>query len=568
LRGVEVSRLASLPEGLLRRCQRNPEEIIAWHRQGEHFVSISAGDFAEKVRRRARGLQKLGVRKGDRVVLMAPNSVDWAILDFAILAIGALTVPLYPSLGIREIHYILGDCSPSLILLHNQEIYERLGAEGWGLPSERILLQETFGNLSSWNQLEAQGALEKEWVPPELDRNDLASIVYTSGTTGWPKGVMLRHGNFLSNLEGFLPLVPLVPGQRLLSILPLSHVFERATTHFAGYLLGLEVAYAERPDTVLRDLAQVHPDILIAVPRVFQLLYERLLRGLEDRPDWMGRFLRRGLGLAGSRPRAWQQFLSSRIVRRQLRKRLGGRLGYFVSGGAPLDPHIAQFFLDVGLPIVEGYGMTEASPVIAANPLSAIHPGTVGKPLPNLQLQIAADGEILVRGPSVMVGYWNNEQATREALVDGWLHTGDVGSLDSDGYLRVIERKKELIINSAGENIAPQKLEMRLCSQPLIAQAVVFGDRQPFLVALIYPNTEQVEKILGPHPNESELRRALQGAIQQALGDLPSFEQIRRFALLPEALSESTGTLTPTLKVRRKEVAKRYAHLLAQLQRS
>lgn len=573
---IDLGHFQSLPEGLFARCARAPGETIALQRQGDVFQPMTAAAFVGHVRARARGLLHLGVRRGERVILMAPNSVDWAIMDFAILSVGAITVPLYPTFSPREIHFVLGDSGAGLMLLEGAGEWQRLGGEGgWGVADDRILLRDTMAaqnaGLRHWASLEDEEATIPDSGLEErlagLQRQQTATIVYTSGTTGWPKGVMLSHGNILSNIEGFLPLVPLRAGQRLLSILPLSHVFERGTGHFGAYLLGLEVAYAERPDTVLRDMATSHPDIVVAVPRVFQLLYSRVRRGIEDRPGLLGRFLRRGAGLdpQGRPAKRWQRSLTRRLLIRSLRRKLGGHLRFFVSGGAPLDAGITRFFLDLGLPIVEGYGMTEASPVIAANPLEAIHPGTVGRFLPNLEGRMAADGEILVRGPSVMLGYWNNESATGEALVDGWLHTGDVGSLDPDGYLRISDRKKDLIVNSAGENIPPQKIEMRLMAQALIEQAIVFGDQMPYLVALIFPNQEVLKARVGDHADKAAIRKAIHKAIATALADLPSHEQVKRFALLPEALSESNGELTPTLKVKRRVVAERYAALLTQM---
>ena len=571
--GVELARLQSLPEGLFARCKRDPGGVIALQRQGNVFQPITAAVFAERVRLRARGLLRLGVRSGERVVLMAPNSLDWAIMDFAILSIGAITVPLYPTFSPREIHYVLGDSGAGLILLESAREWRHI--QSWGVPSDRILLRDANAaqevGLGHWGALEGEDASLRDVELKErltaLQRQQTATIVYTSGTTGWPKGVMLSHGNILSNIEGFVPLVPLHAGQRLLSILPLSHIFERGTGHFGAYLLGLEVAYAERPDTVLRDMETAHPDIVVAVPRVFQLLYSRVRRNIEDRPGLLGRFLRRGAGLdPQGRPAArWQRSLTRRLLIRNLRKKLGGRLRFFVSGGAPLDAEIARFFIELGLPVIEGYGMTEASPVIAANPLEAIRPGTVGQFLPNLEGRIAADGEILVRGPSIMQGYWNNESATREALVNGWLHTGDVGNLDSDGYLHISDRKKDLIVNSAGENIPPQKIEMRLMAQALIDQAVVFGDRMPYLVALIFPNRELLKARAAAHADDAATRKVIHTVISTALADLPPHEQVRRFALLPEALSEANGELTPTLKVKRRVVAEHYAELLARM---
>ncbi len=571
----ELSGLKNLAEGLFARCRRDPGAPISWTRRDGHFRPVTAAEFGTRVRRLAAGLARLGIHAGDRVLVMAPNSLEWALLDFAILTIGAITVPLYPSLGQGEIRYVVEDSGVTAIFLEGATEYCRLPEGGWDIGHGPILLRNTDGlpdsGLRSWTELEqAEPEMPEEALAERLagiGRTDLASIVYTSGTTGWPKGVMLSHGNILSNIEGFLPLVPLRTGQRLLSVLPLSHIFERGTGHFGAYLLGLEVAYAERPDTVLRDMAAARPDIVIAVPRILQLLYGRVRRNLEDHHGWMGRFLREGLlGTPAARTGPWQQQIARSLVARRLRKKMGGRIRYLVSGGAPLDPQICQFFLDLGLPVVEGYGMTEASPVISANPLEAIRPGTVGRFLPNLEGRIAGDGEILVRGPSVMQGYWNNGSATREALKDGWLHTGDVGEVDAEGYLRITDRKKDMIVNAAGENIAPQKIEMRLMAHPLISQAVVFGDRLPYLVALVYPHPEVAAERMGLHPDPQTLQRLVRSAVDEALAGLPSFEQVRRFALLPEPLSEKTGTLTPTLKIRRRQVGEQYAALLAGLE--
>ena len=566
--------LGNLAEGLFARCHRDPAGSMAWTRQEGRFQPASAAEFGVRVRRLAAGLAGLGIRAGDRVLLMAPNSLEWALLDFAILTIGAITVPLYPSLGQQELRYVLEDSGATAIFLESAMEYRRLPESGWGASRKRILLRNTDGladsGLRSWAELEHSGPEMPEDVLAEhlagTGRTDLASIVYTSGTTGWPKGVMLSHGNILSNIEGFLPLIPLRAGQRLLSVLPLSHIFERGTGHFGAYLLGLEVAYAERPDTVLRDMAGARPDIVITVPRILQLLYGRVRRNLADHRGWMGHFLRQELlGTTAVRRGRWRHRIACHLVARSLRKKMGGRIRYMVSGGAPLDPQICQFFLDLGLPVVEGYGMTEASPVISANPLEAIRPGSVGRFLPNLEGRIASDGEILVRGPSVMQGYWDNASATREALEDGWLHTGDVGEIDTEGYLWITDRKKDLIVNAAGENVAPQKIEMRLMAHPLISQAVVFGDRLPYLVALLYPHPELVDERLGPHADPQALQRLVGNAVDEALAGLPSFEQVRRFALLPEPLSETAGTLTPTLKIRRRRVGEQYADLLAGL---
>jgi len=564
----QLDALPNLPAGLFARCGIHGQGIAALRPFGEGYAVITAALLEEEVRLRARGLLRLGVKPGQRVLLMAPNSVDWAIMDFAILAVGAVTVPAYPSYGPADIRHVLRDSGSDFCLLESPAELARLGSRGgWGVAAEHVFLREAGADLRPWSALAELGRgvadVDLDRRVAQIRRQDMATLVYTSGTTGEPKGVVLSHGNILSDIAGFLPCVPsLESGQRVLSFLPLSHVFERVVDHFGPYLLGLEVAYGERPDTVLRDLRRARPHLLIAVPRVFQLLYHRLQREIEGRPGLLATLLRRELDFRAGDPPTWRNRLASRLVASRLRRQLGGRLQFFVSGGAPLPQEISRFFLGLGLPILEGYGMTEATAVIAANPLTAIRPGSVGKILPKLQCRIAPDGEILVQGPAVMERYWNNERASREVLADGWLHTGDSGFLDADGYLTIVDRKKDLIVNAAGENISPQKIETRLTMHPLIGQAVVFGDRLPYLVALIYANPEYAQKLLGGSYGRDALVKATHTAIQEALDGLPSYEQVRRFSLLEQPLGQETGELTPTFKVKRRVVRERYAKIL------
>lgn len=564
-----INTLPCLPAGLFARCDRQGNGVAALRSTAQGYQAVTTVMLQEEVRLRARGLLGMGVQPGQRVLLMAPNSVEWAMMDFAILSVGAATVPVYPSYGPTDLRHILQDSGAAVCLLEGTMELERLGPPAeWGIAAERLFLREGGAGLRTWSALAelgrdvADAGLDRRLA--EIRREDMATLVYTSGTTGTPKGVVLSHGNILSNIDGFLPCVPtLEPGQRLLSFLPLSHVFARVVDHFAAYLVGLEVAYAERPETVLRDLLRAQPHLLTAVPRVFQLLYQRLQREIENRPGALAALLRRELGLrTAAGPSGWRGRLAARLVASGLRRQMGGRLQFFVSGGAPLPQEISSFFLQLGLPILEGYGMTEATAVITANPLTAIRPGTVGQILPNLRARIATDGEILVQGPSVMARYWNQDSASREALAEGWLHTGDLGSLDADGYLTVVDRKKDLIVNAAGEKIPPQKIETRLTLHPLIGQAVVFGDRLPYLVALIYANPEYAQKLLGAAYNRDALLKAIHTAVQEALDGLPSYEQVRRFALLDQPLSHEAGELTPTLKVKRSVVRERYARLL------
>ncbi|MEW6611333.1 MAG: AMP-dependent synthetase/ligase [Pseudomonadota bacterium] len=569
---VNLSTISSLAAGLFQRLERWPERTAALRPTAEGYAPIRGREMASEVRRWARGLLALGVRPGDRVAIMAGNSPEWAMLDFAVLSVGAVTVPIYPTYGLTETLFVLEDSGASLMLVDGRMQLEALRDTAPGcLPEGRLYVRDPAdaqrAGLPSWEALKDLG----ERINPELvdarlaavGREDLATLVYTSGTSGWPKGVMLSHGNILANIEGFLRVVPLLPSDRVLSFLPLSHVFERGTGHFGAYLAGLEVAYAERPDTIIRDLTRARPTILISVPRLFQVLYARLLRDVAGKKGPLGFVLRRGLGLdigglVTGQGKGASRWLALHLLRLALHRRLGGRLRFFVSGGAPLPVEIGRFFLELGLPIVEGYGMTEASPVISANPPGKVRPGTVGPVLPNLELRFGEDGEILVRGPSVMRGYWKNEPATREALAGGWLHTGDVGRLDEAGYLVITDRKKELIVNSGGENVAPQKIEMRLATHPLINQAVVFGDRRPYLVALIHPNSERLQETLKPNPSAEEVQSAVRQAVQWALKDLPAYEQVRKFLLLDKPLTQEGGELTPTLKVKRRVLWERF----------
>jgi long-chain acyl-CoA synthetase len=530
----------------------------------------------QRIRDMASALLAFGVQPGDRVALMAPNGPFWAVADFAIQTVGAVTVPLYANQGSSEIRHILDDATPTLVLargphplahlaeaVRNKEWVPALVVDGEppsAMPPSRSL--DAF--LAEGDDCPAERVDEQLAC---VQRDHLATLVYTSGTTGWPKGVELTHGNLLGNLEGVLQVLAVHPSDRFLSMLPLAHIFERTAGHYLPYLSGAEVAYARGPHTVASDLLTARPTVLLSVPRLYQLFYDRLqlrlgtsrvLAGLMRmaRPETDGR-----LGLGARFARA--------TLRRLVRRRMGGRLRLLVSGGAPLAPEVAHFFNNLGMPVLEGYGQTEASPVLSVNPPEANRPGTVGRALPNVALKVADDGEILAKGPNVMRGYWHRPEETAATLDGAWLHTGDVGELDEDGYLTITDRKKEILVSSAGENIPPQRVELRLTADPLIQQAVVLGDRRPYLAALIVPDWEGLAEHLGndspPAADDPEARRVIRARIQHALNGLPDHEQIRRFQLLDQPLSQESGELTPTLKTKRRVVAQHYADTIAAL---
>jgi long-chain acyl-CoA synthetase len=408
-----------------------------------------------------------------------------------------------------------------------------------------------------------------------VQADDLATIIYTSGTTGEPKGVMLTHGNLMANIAGVRAVLDLGPEDVGLSFLPLCHAFERLVAYF--YLVhGVSIVFAESFNTIARDLQMVRPTVTTGVPRVFEKLHDRVIaKGLEA-SGLKRRIFQRAVQLASVRGRLlesgrplspWlrlQAAVADRLVYRRVREVMGGRLRFAVSGGAPLRPEIGRFFFGVGIPLIEGYGLTETAPVLTVMPLDAIRFGTVGRPLPNVELRIADDGEVLARGPNVMVGYFGRPDETAQVLRDGWFHTGDVGSVDEDGYLRITDRKKELIVTSGGKNIAPQPIEGALRAHPLIAEAVVIGEQRAFLALLIVPDLAALQ---GRFPDardaaslqgRQEITAAFQEAVDAINARLAQFERIRRFALLPREFSIEAGELTPTLKVKRRVVEERY----------
>ncbi len=535
---------------------------------------MAARELAEEVQAAARAFLGFGLDRGDRIALMGPNGRFWATVDLAAQHLGLVVVPLYQGQNPKELGYILNDSGPSLVCLQGEEAVTELSdlfrSNGYipevavAEPGDRAL-EPPF---RTWEDFLALGeAVGSEAVTTHCDtlrRDDLATLVYTSGTTGWPKGVELTHGNLLANLEGILQTLDLHPGDRFLSFLPLAHIFERTAGHFLPYLCGAEIAYARSIQTVTSDLVLARPTVMLSVPRMFQLFHDRA-QGQRAQSRLTDHLIGLATGDKGPPiPRALRH-LARGLLRRRFRARMGGRIRLLVSGGAALSPEVARFFADVGLPILEGYGQTETAPVVSVNPPEDIHIGTVGRPLPNVEIRIGEEGEVLVRGPNIMRGYWNRAEETAQTFEGDWLKTGDVGEVDAEGYLRITDRKKEMLVTTGGKNIPPQPIELRLTAQPVIDQAVVLGDRQPYLGALIVPDWAVVRRELGhspdqaPDPEDPAVQRLVRITLQHALADLPAWEQIRRFLLLSHPLTQEAGELTPTLKVKRKVVAERYA---------
>ena len=579
------------------------DTVATWHqpaqflRRGEHgWEAISADRALAYVESLSLGLRHLGVRRGERVALLSENRYEWAVADLAILGLGAVTVPVYATLTSEQCRAILADSEARAVIVSNAEQLAKIRAVQPGLPRlEFIIPMEPVppeGPLEkSWDLVTGRGALARTADPllfragaDQVEPDDLATIIYTSGTTGEPKGAMLSHANITSNVEASLAVVDLGPSDTNLCFLPLSHIFERMAGLYTMMAAGVSTAFARSIDTVAEDAGEVRPTLITGVPRFFEKVRMRALENGRSQP-----LLRRGifywaLGVSLRKARArlaWRRHfaplapLADRLVAAKVRARMGGRLRLCFSGGAALHPMVLEFFFALRIPIIEGYGLTETSPVICLSPPGREKPGSVGPPIPGVEVRIGQDGEILTRGPHVMLGYWHNEEATEEALRDGWFHTGDVGFLDPDGYLHITDRIKDLLVTAGGKNIAPQPIEARLKASKWISEAVLIGDHRPYVVVLLVANFERLESLARrngwPFASRKELlaRPEILAIVQRRLdslnGSLAPFEQIRRFALLDREMTQEDGELTPTLKVRRRVIHERYAGLIESL---
>lgn len=557
---------------------------------GDGWRGISYEYLYERVRRFATGLSRLGVERGEMVALMSGNRPEWPIADLAIQSLGAVTVPIYPTLGAGQVAHIVEDSGAGVVILENATLLGRVESVRESMPglTSVVVIQSGAGNALSFDEIERDGSAipldgwEDGWR--SIGRDDVATVIYTSGTTGLPKGAVLTQGNLLSNLEGIFEALPISPDDVMLSLLPLSHVFERTSGHYLGLAAGCTIYYAESIEQVPENLREVRPTLCISVPRLYEKMYARVLQsitgdgGLKERmfEDALASGKRayemeRDGGVVGGSLKL-KLALYDRIVFAKLREAVGGRLKYFVSGGARLNPEIGKLFYAAGVKIVEGYGLTETSPVVSCNRLSRIRFGTVGPPLHNLEVKIDDSGEVLVKGPSVMRGYLGNEKATAEAFTgDGFYRTGDVGEFDEAGYLSITERAKNLIVLSTGKNVAPQLVETALVAAPHISQTVLVGDGRKYVSALVVPNYDAVRWTLGfevsnEYLAQDERARALiERDIQDATVGFADYERPKRFALLPRELSQEEGELTPTLKVKMGAVQERYTGLVEEL---
>jgi long-chain acyl-CoA synthetase len=583
--------LTTLNDIFFAATERNLDRMMLY-RQAGRWLPISSSDFRRNVAATALALQEWGIGKGDRVAILSENRPEWPTADFAILLLGAVTVPVYSTLTPEQTAYTLRDSGASVIfvstehqlrkvqtILSQTEIRKIVVMDRVHIPDELAATCVLMDEMVSGGP----GTLDPrtESVARSIQADDLASIIYTSGTTGTSKGAMLTHGNLASNINCSLLGFDMRPGLISVSFLPLSHVTARHVD-FAMLYHGVTLAYCPYMEHLPETLLEVRPTLCVAVPRVYEKIYaktEMKIDGFAKRAiySWalsIGRTHKPTI-LAGRTPTAPSWKLANKLVFNKIREGLGGMVDTFISGGAPLGRELAEWFATVGIRIHEGYGLTETSPVIAVN--SPIHHriGTVGKILPNLEVRIAEDGEILVRGPSIFKGYWNRPDETQNAFLDGWFKTGDIGQVDSDGYLSVTDRKKELIKTSGGKFIAPQPIENSLKLNPLIGTAAILGDKRKFALVLISPNFALLEGWAStnniPFSSRAELvahpkvQALYQGIVEEVNQNLARFEKLKRVLLVDDEFSADNGALTPTLKLRRRVIEERYRRQIDEL---
>ena len=560
------------------------------------YQGFSYTEMSTRVKNFSLGLASLGIRHGDHVALMAENCPEWPISDLGILSLGAANVPIYPTITPQQIEYILADSETKIIIVSNNELLEKILEIYDNLPMlEKIIIMKENSNsqdfIINFDKIYELGKeFEKEHpnyydsAVKKITPDDLCGIIYTSGTTGSPKGVMLSHNNILSNVRGSLKIINATEQDIFLSFLPLCHSFERMAGQYTALGAGATIAYAESIEKVAENLGEIRPTLMTSVPRLFEKIYARVLENAEagspikKKIFWWAvntgeKYMNAKLkGKVGGFLN-FKYNLATKLVFSKLQEKVGGRLRFFVSGGAPLSKEIAEFFYKAGILILEGYGLTESSPVISVNYEEKFKFGSVGLAIPGVEIKIIDDGEILTRGPHVMKGYYKNPEATAEAIdKDNWLHTGDIGFLDEDNFLHITDRKKNIIVTSGGKNITPASIENALITSPYIDIIMVIGEKRKFLSAIIVPNFDELKKYAADNninfsSNEelvsnSEIYKMVETDIIKLSSDLARFEQIKKFTMLPNEFTIEGGELTPKLSVKRKVVLQKYASFI------
>ena len=590
---VDYSAVGNLATVFFEQADRFEAEPFLWAKHDGSYRSWSWRTVSDEVCRMAAGLADLGVAAGDRVVIVSENRPEWVVADLAVMAIGALSVPAYITNTTEDMRHIIENSGASAVVVSTDALLRTLlpAADAVAECAHVILLDgsqtgEAPGGtrIHPFSGIGAPGAERTALIRSEaraIGRDALCCLIYTSGTGGRPKGVMLTHGSILANCDGAHDLLADIGigKETFLSLLPLSHAYEHTAGLMFPITIGAQIYFAEGPDRVAQNLQEARPTVMMAVPRLYEVLYERIQRGVQQAGGMRAALFRRAVDIGRRRiedPRSLTvgdrllDPLLERLVRRKVADRFGGRLKAFVSGGAALNRDVGLFFLSLGVRILQGYGQTEASPIVSCNRSGGIRIETVGPPLKGVEVRIADDGEILVRGALLMQGYWDDRESTDAAIVDGWLHTGDIGEIDAGGALRITDRKKDIIVNSGGDTLSPARVEGFLTLDPDIAQAMVSGDRRPWLAAVVVPSEECIRDWSGRLDLPDLAALAGDDRFQAALADrvnainatLSPIERVRRIIVAHEPFTTDNGMMTPTLKVRRHRILDVYGEAL------
>jgi long-chain acyl-CoA synthetase len=580
----------SLPAMFFEQAAGLADRPFLWAKRADAYQAITWAAAARDVRRLALGLRSLGIARGERVGLVGENRPEWVIADLAIMSAGAVTVPAYVTHTIDDHRHVLANSGARAVIVSKPPLSARVLAAANQVSTIHtvITIEQAAGQASEvdirpWAELLERGgemADDIDEIVAAIEPDDIACLMHTSGTGGVPKGVMTTHRNILANCRGAYRLLAMVGlgDDVFLNFLPLSHTYEHTAGMMFPISLGAQIYFAEGAETLAANMLEARPTLMTAVPRLYETLHRRVLTGVERKGGLSRRLFEKAAAIGRKRNLAQPLSLDEtlldplldRLVRAKLRRRFGGRLKAMVSGGAPLNPEIGSFFVALGVRLLQGYGQTEAGPIIACNSPLRIKIDTVGPPFDGVRVKIADDGEILVAGDNVMKGYWNDPEATAQVLEGGWLKTGDVGVLDEDGYIRITDRKRDFIKNSGGETISPARVEGYLTLEPEIAQAMVFGDRRPYLVSVIVPDQEFAGEY-APEASVGDFRalcgdpgfaRALGAVVARVNRVLSPFERVRRFVIATEPFTIGNGQMTPTLKIKRHVIGEAYGAAL------
>jgi long-chain acyl-CoA synthetase len=576
-----IKEARSLGDLIRLTCEQNAKRTAVLYAEKGQFKPVNYEEFFRRIYRFAAVLHSLGLRRGDRLALASENCLEWALTDWAAQTLGIVLVPIYPTLPPEQAQYIVRDCGARVFIGSTAEQAQKVAA----LEDLKVVLFKPAKGWESMQEIAESATLDYEkWLEGirQTDSSEVATIIYTSGTTGKPKGVMLQHKSFLFICQAIKEAFGFGRDEVFLSFLPLSHVYERVAGHVLPMALGATIGYAQSIATLTHDMLAVRPTVMLCVPRFLESLRHKILDSVLKQSPLHRQLFYLALKQGSLRSEGkWTPLAGvlDWLVGRKIRARTGGRLRYFVSGGAALSKHVSDFYMALGFTVIQGYGLTETSAVVTVNLPHRNRPDTVGEPLPGVQVKIAEDGEILVKSGGVMQGYYNLPQATAEAIdVESWFHTGDIGKFENS-HLKITDRKKDLIVLGNGKNVAPQPIENRLKESSLIEEAVLFGDGMEYVCALVVPRFENLTRVLEERETAvsedktvlvslKEVREIYRAEIEKVNRELADFEKVKKFELLDHSFSISDGELTPSMKVRRAIVKERYADLIRRMQRN